>query len=151
MIPEIPREAVTPDCLYGVSVFGLKKAVVVLPGLCYNYGAGNKGGFSMHESEDYSFELQDHFFNWDKNKNLSNIQKHGISFKEAAGVFLDARATLIADEEHSQDEDRYIVIGISGKLKLLMVCHCYKNEGETIRIISARKATREEENIYENA
>ena len=92
--------------------------------------------------------LQDHYFNWNKEKNLFNIRKHGIPFKEAATVFLDPHATLVDDAEHSQDEERYIVIGMSKKLKMLMVCHCYRGTGEIIRIISARTATKAEQKIY---
>jgi len=94
------------------------------------------------------YEIQDYYFNWDKLKNLSNIKKHGISFKEAATVFLDPRATLIDDEAHSCDEERYIVIGMSKKLRMLMVCHCYRNDEEIIRIISARTATKAEQELY---
>jgi Uncharacterized protein conserved in bacteria len=98
-----------------------------------------------------SYSINDQLFTWDKNKNLSNIKKHGVPFKEAATVFLDPSATLIDDEDHSQDEERYIVIGMSKKLRMLMVCHCYRDDGETIRIVSAREATSTEENLYGGA
>ena len=94
------------------------------------------------------FSLQDHYFSWNKEKNLTNIRKHGIPFKEAATVFLDPNATLIGDDAHSNDEERYIVIGMSKKLNMLMVCHCYRNDGEMIRLISARTATKEEQKLY---
>ncbi|MCL2189245.1 MAG: BrnT family toxin [Defluviitaleaceae bacterium] len=99
---------------------------------------------------DEKFALMERTFNWNKEKNLSNIRKHGISFKEAATVFLDTNATLILDDEHSDGEDRYIVIGMSKKLKMLMVCHCYRDEdgGEVIRLISARQATNQEQKLY---
>ena len=67
--------------------------------------------------------LHDNLFNWDKNKNLSNIEKHGISFKEAATVFLDPNAALLDDIKYSPDEERFKIIGHSEKLNLLMVCH----------------------------
>jgi len=95
-----------------------------------------------------SYELRDHLFNWDTGKNLSNIEKHGVPFKEAATVFLDPDATLLDDTEHSQFEERFNVIGFSENLRLLMVCHCYRDCDFIIRIISARKATRSEERLY---
>jgi hypothetical protein len=101
---------------------------------------------------DEIFSLSERNFNWNKEKNLANIRKHGIPFKEAATVFLDTNATLILDEEHTNDEDRYIIIGMSKKLKMLMVCHCYRDEdnGEVIRLISARTATKQEQELYSN-
>jgi len=96
----------------------------------------------------YTFKSQSYFFNWDRDKNLSNIEKHGIPFKEAATVFLDANAALLNDDEHSEEEERFIIIGMSGNLRLLMVCHCYRENEDIIRIISARKATSGERKIY---
>ena len=98
-----------------------------------------------------SYDLHDHLFNWDTDKNLSNIEKHGVPFKEAATVFLDPYATLLDDESHSQYEERFNVIGFSENLRLLMVCHCYRDSDTIIRIISARKATRSEEKLYGGA
>jgi len=98
-----------------------------------------------------TFELQGYIFNWDKNKNLLNIEKHGISFKEAATAFLDPNAALMYDSEHSNEEERFKIIGHSEKLTLLMVCHCYREEGMVIRIISARNATKTEEGYYGGA
>ena len=99
---------------------------------------------------DDSFVLSNRSFSWNREKNLSNIRKHGIPFKEAATVFLDDNATIIFDERHSDGEERYIVVGMSKKLKMLMVCHCYRDEdiGEVIRIISARAATKQEQELY---
>jgi len=94
-----------------------------------------------------SYILYEHLFNWDSEKNLSNIEKHGVAFKEAATVFLDMNAAVIEDED-SREEERFNIIGISGNLRLLMVCHCLREEGEIIRIISARKATKAEERQY---
>jgi len=99
-------------------------------------------------NKDILHELHDSVFNWDKNKNLSNIEKHGISFKEAATVFLDPNAALLDDTKYSTDEERFKIIGHSEKLNLLMVCHCYRENEEIIRIISARKATKAEEGLY---
>jgi len=89
-------------------------------------------------------------FDWDVDKNLSNIEKHGIPFKEAATVFRDENAVLLDDEAHSENEDRFLIIGLSGNLKLLIVCHCYRehDEDSIIRIISARKVTETERTVY---
>lgn len=87
-------------------------------------------------------------FDWDKEKNLSNQKKHDISFEEAQTVFIDENALLIHDPDHSDEEDRFILLGISAKLRILVVCHCYRKSDEIIRIISARKATRIEQKKY---
>ena len=88
-------------------------------------------------------------FDWDENKNRENQRKHRISFEEAQTVFLDENAIRFFDPDHSEDEDRFIMLGLSVKLKVLVVCHCYRVEGRVIRLISARKATRQESAIYE--
>ena len=98
-----------------------------------------------------SYVLYDYLFNWDTDKNLSNIENHGVPFKEAATVFLDPYAELLDDDRHSQYEERFNVIGFSENLRLLMVCHCYRDSETVIRIISARKATRSEEKLYGGA
>ena len=95
-----------------------------------------------------SYALYDHLFNWDTDKNLSNIVKHGVPFKEAATVFLDPYATMIEDDDSMQAEERFNIVGISGNLRLLIVCHCYRGEGKIVRIISARKATKPEQELY---
>ena len=87
-------------------------------------------------------------FEWDKTKNILNIKKHGIDFNEAATVFLDDEALLIEDEKHSDEEDRFVLLGFSQKANLLIVCHCYRTNEEVIRIISARKATKNETKQY---
>jgi len=87
-------------------------------------------------------------FKWDENKNHANIQKHKISFIEAKTVFYDEKARLIADPDHSNREDRFIILGISHKARLLVVVHTYKEHDELIRIISARKATKNESKHY---
>lgn len=83
-------------------------------------------------------------FEWDTAKNLANIQKHGVSFSEAVSVFADDYALLIADPDHSEDEDRFLLLGMSGKLRILLVCHCFEVDARLIRIISCRKANRQE-------
>jgi len=87
-------------------------------------------------------------FEWDEKKSLSNIKKHGISFEEAQTVFLDENALLIHDPDHSLEEDRFVLLGMSFKLRLLIVCHCYRKSENIIRIISARRATRAEHKQY---
>lgn len=87
-------------------------------------------------------------FEWDDNKNTVNKKKHGISFKEAQTVFSDENALLIHDPDHSQEEDRFILLGLSSSIRILIVCHCYRKNDEIIRIISARKATRSEQKQY---
>jgi uncharacterized DUF497 family protein len=69
--------------------------------------------------------LLDYTFEWDENKNQTNIKKHGVSFNEAMTVFSDNNAVVIVDIEHSEQEDRFIILGLSQKLRLLVVCHCY--------------------------
>lgn len=81
-------------------------------------------------------------FSWDENK--INIKKHDISFEDAETVFDDEEAILISDDEHSLDEDRFILLGLSKQIRILVVCHCYREDDESIRIISARKANTSE-------
>lgn len=88
-------------------------------------------------------------FTWDGNKNKLNRQKHGVSFEEAKSVFYDERAIQSADPDLSDEEDRFLVLGTSEHLRLLMVCHCFRENDFIIRIISARKATRNEAKQYE--
>jgi uncharacterized DUF497 family protein len=87
-------------------------------------------------------------FEWDKAKSWANLQKHGIGFEEAATVFDDAEALLIDDPDHSFEEARFIILGFSYQRRLLVVCHCYRQPDERIRLISARKATRREVRYY---
>jgi uncharacterized DUF497 family protein len=87
-------------------------------------------------------------FEWDAKKASSNKKKHGISFDEARTVFFDEHAKLIDDPDHSNDEDRFVLLGLSSSLKVVLVCHCYLDEGNVIRIISARKASPHESKQY---
>ncbi len=87
-------------------------------------------------------------FDWDPAKAASNLKKHQVSFEEAKTVFFDDFAVQFFDDEHSQDEERFIMLGMSSTARLLVVCHCERAEGEVIRIISARKATRSEAAFY---
>ena len=88
-------------------------------------------------------------FEWDNKKSKINIKKHGITFEEAVSVFYDDKAIEFYDEEHSEWEDRFLMLGLSDKLNLLLVCHCHREPKGRIRIISARKATKNESQNYE--
>ncbi len=88
------------------------------------------------------------YFEWDEQKNEINKKKHRISFEEARSVFYDDAALVIDDPEHSEEEDRFIILGMSTQANLLVVCHCYRASDTVIRIISARKATRTESRFY---
>ncbi len=83
-------------------------------------------------------------FEWNERKNRQNKSKHGGSFEEAETVFLDEHALLIADPDHSEDEERFVLLGLSSQLRTLVVCHCYRTGDQIIRIISARRANRRE-------
>ena len=87
-------------------------------------------------------------FEWDEAKNRENMRKHGLSFEEAQTVFLDENAIRFFDPDHSQNEDRFIMLGMSFRLRVLVVCHCYRKGGSVIRIISARKADKKETSSY---
>ena len=87
-------------------------------------------------------------FEWDNKKEKTNIRKHGVSFKEACTAFYDENAIQYFDPDHSGEEDRFILLGISYKLKVLVVCHCFRENDFVIIIISARKADKEEEFEY---
>jgi len=90
-------------------------------------------------------------FEWDETKNRENQRKHRVSFEEAQTVFLDENALRFFDPDHSADEDRFLMLGISFRLRVLVVCHCFRVSDAVIRIISARKADKGEETDYGNA
>ncbi len=92
--------------------------------------------------------MADLTFEWDGSKSRSNAKKHGVSFEEAQTVFLDENAVRFDDPEHSRDEDRFILLGMSSRLRVLVVCHCLRESESVIRIISARKADKREEKGY---
>ncbi|MCH1449973.1 MAG: BrnT family toxin [Litoricolaceae bacterium] len=87
-------------------------------------------------------------FEWDPKKASSNEIKHGVAFEEARTVFFDENAKLIDDPDHSENEDRFILLGLSSALRVIVVCHCVRAEGGVIRIISARKASSNESEQY---
>ena len=87
-------------------------------------------------------------FSWDRSKAKSNEAKHGVSFAEAVTVFLDDEALLRADPDHSADEDRFLLLGLSSRIRLLLVCHAVYERDGMVRLISARRATRKEQAQY---
>ena len=87
-------------------------------------------------------------FVWDSRKEKANIRKHGISFEEARTVFYDENAIHFFDPDHSENEDRFILLGMSFKLRVVVVCHCFRESDTEVRIISARRADRGEERDY---
>ena len=87
-------------------------------------------------------------FEWDEKKNAANRRKHAISFAEARTAFLDEDARVIPDPEHSEQEERFVLLGLSISVRVLVVCHCYRQGGDVIRVILARKADRDEVEQY---
>ena len=87
-------------------------------------------------------------FDWDPHKAAANLRKHRVSFEEAKSVFYDEFAVQFFDEDHSTDEERFILLGMSAGAKLLLVCHCEREQQTVVRIISARKATKRESAFY---
>ena len=87
-------------------------------------------------------------FEWDRRKSRENKRKHGVSFEEAQTIFWDENAIQYYDPDHSKDEDRFIMLGMSFLLRVLVVCHCYRAKDSAIRIISARKADSDEKTAY---
>jgi len=88
-------------------------------------------------------------FEWDPRKAASNLEKHRVSFEEATSAFLDEDALVIPDPDHSSAEDRFILLGLSARMRALVVCHCLREGGDLIRLISARKADRSEQAQYQ--
>lgn len=88
-------------------------------------------------------------FEWDTRKSASNMRKHGVSFAEAETVFLDDEAVIIPDVAHSAGEERFLILGFSFQLRMLVVCHCYRESNSVIRIFSARKASKTERMQYQ--
>ena len=96
----------------------------------------------------YIVRMSDLRFEWDDRKSRTNKQKHKVSFEEAQSVFLDENAIRFFDPDHSQTEDRFLMLGMSFTLRVLVVCHCYRDDDAVIRIISARKADKREQAHY---
>ncbi|MEA2079921.1 MAG: BrnT family toxin [Pseudomonadota bacterium] len=87
-------------------------------------------------------------FEWDERKEAANVKKHGVSFEEARTAFYDESAIQFSDPDHSDQEDRFILLGLSLKPQVLVVCHCFRESETVVRIISARKADKDEERAY---
>jgi uncharacterized DUF497 family protein len=104
--------------------------------------------YDSNNNLDVIYELEGQIFIWDNIKAKKNKEKHGISFEEAASVFIIEGAEEFEDEEHSDDEERLIVIGLSKELRILTVVHCWRENETVIRIISARKATKLEQKLW---
>ncbi len=87
-------------------------------------------------------------FIWDNRKNKANVKKHNVSFEEAQTAFFDEQAVAFFDPDHSEDEDRFILLGFSFKLRVLVVCHCFRESEKVVRLFFARKADKAEERDY---
>ena len=87
-------------------------------------------------------------FEWDVDKASNNLRKHGVSFPEARTVFEDEEALLMSDPDHSVGEERFVILGLSAALRVLVVIHCEREHGDVIRLISARRADRQERALY---
>lgn len=96
----------------------------------------------------YNVNMKELKFEWDRRKEKSNIKKHGVTFDEARAVFYDENAVQFFYPDHSLDEDRFILLGMSFRLRILVVCHCFRKSETVIRIISARKADKDEKIEY---
>ncbi|MGK0298063.1 MAG: uncharacterized DUF497 family protein [Gammaproteobacteria bacterium] len=96
----------------------------------------------------YNVHMEYLKFEWDKKKEKTNIKKHGVSFEEARTAFYDENAIQFYDPDHSDDEDRFLLLGTSYKLNTLVICHCFRVDEKLIRIISARKTDEAEEETY---
>ena len=96
----------------------------------------------------YNVHMSSISFAWDERKNRTNKRKHGVTFEEAASAFRDDRAMVFFDPDHSDEEDRFLLLGLSFNLRILVVCHCFRESDTVIRIISARKADKDEEGVY---
>jgi len=107
-----------------------------------------RNGLDSIRQRKYNVGMKSLRFEWDKDKSKANQAKHGVSFEEAASVFYDGWAVEFYDDENSEWDDRFLILGVSAKLRLLMVCHCYRAAESSIRIISARKATKNEATYY---
>ena len=88
-------------------------------------------------------------FGWGEHKAIANLKKHGVSFEETKSIFYDEFGVQFFDEEHPDEEERFLMLGMSSEAKLLIVCHCEREHGAVIRIVSARKATRRESTFYQ--
>ena len=119
-----------------------------MPRRYLRYAVRLNSGVRPCKSIDHPYNVQMIKFDWDPAKAASNLRKHGVSFEEAQSVFYDEFAVQFYDEPHSSDEERFLMLGMSSGAHLLLVCHCERDGGGVIRIISARKATKQESSFY---
>jgi len=103
---------------------------------------------TINPNRDVTYVLEGTLFTWDTKKYSINVNKHKITFEEAATVFIDVDTEYLEDKKHANNEDRFIAIGFSAHEGILTVCHCLRDEDLVIRIISARKATKQERGLY---
>lgn len=102
----------------------------------------------MYVRRAYTLDVSAPRFEWDPKKAASNLRKHKVAFEDAQTVFSDERALLINDPDHSEDEERFVLLGLSSTMRLLVVVHCYRTDDNVIRLISARKANADERSHY---
>ena len=102
----------------------------------------------MRAFYDHPYNVRMIKFEWDDAKAAVNFKKHQVTFEEAQSIFFDEFGVQFFDDDHSSDEERFLMLGMSSRAKLLLVCHCERDHGETIRIITARKATKRESAFY---
>ncbi len=125
-----------------------------MPGLCRQKGIElfcKKTKLAISVRYNYNVIMKAISFEWDEKKSQTNLKKHKITFGEAQTVFFDANARMAFDSTHSADEDRFVLLGLSGAMRVLVVVHCVRGKSEEIiRIISARKATGKETKQYES-
>jgi uncharacterized DUF497 family protein len=108
----------------------------------------NTSSLAIPQPYNYIVVMNEIHFKWDTSKNETNKKKHGVSFEEAQTAFFDESAMEFFDSEHSNEENRFLLLGQSFSLRTLMICHCHREQESIIRIISARKATVQEQNTY---
>jgi len=112
-------------------------------------GEHSAGSFGVHTTYVH-FDVSEIEFDWDARKASSNRRKHGVSFEEAASAFYDEGGLLLDDPDHSEDEERFILLGLSSQIRVLVVVHAYRGADSLIRIISARRATPSERDFYQS-
>ena len=120
----------------------------VSPARIWDTSRSAKQSFDQSVEYMYFVHMSEIRFEWDNQKNQKNKRKHNVSFEEAQSVFLDEHAIRFFDPDHSGDEDRFLMLGMSFSLRVLVVCHCYRRDDSLIRIISARKADKREQSDY---
>lgn len=137
--------ALPPATNAGLGGAGEFSSVIALNGRLPDPTASPLAPYIHHP---YNLKMSALLFEWDPHKAARNLRKHKVSFEDAQTVFSDERALLIDDPDHSETEDRFVLLGLSHSLRLLVVVHCYRADDNVIRIISARKANNDEQCLY---